>query len=164
MDGREMIKALRARMREGNGTVAFPDGPAPSLPARFRGRPEITARRCADGCSACADACPTAAISLQPRLAVDLGRCLFCAECASACPSGALAYGGDYRLAARRRSDLLVGEGGEQDGVRLAAALDASARRLFGRSLKLRQGSAGGCDACESEINVLRHLVWDLSA
>lgn len=154
-----MIKALRARMRQGHRTVAFPNGPAPTLPERFRGHPILTADRCADGCAQCAAACPTDAISLQPRLAVDLGRCLFCAECTAACPSGALTYGGDYRLAARRRADLVVSQ---EESVRLAAALDAKARRLFGRSLKLRQVSAGGCNACEAEINVLNTVVWDL--
>lgn len=154
-----MIKALRARMQQGHRTTSFPDGPAPALPGRFRGHPVITESACADGCGACADACPTSAISLQPRLAVDLGRCLFCAECATACPTGALTYGGDYRLAARQRADLVVSE---QERVRLAGALDEKARRLFGRSLKLRQVSAGGCSACESEINVLSTVVWDL--
>ena len=35
-------------------------------------------------------------------------------------------------------------------------------RRLFGRSLKLRQVSAGGCNGCEAELNVLGHVVFDL--
>jgi Ni,Fe-hydrogenase III small subunit/NAD-dependent dihydropyrimidine dehydrogenase PreA subunit len=154
-----MIKALRARLRQGHRTVAFPKGPAPVLPERFRGHPVLAAERCAGGCAGCAEACPTGAITLQPRIAVDLGKCLFCGECATACASGAITYGGDYRLAARGRSDLVVTE---EEGVRLAAALDAKARRLFGRSLKLRQVSAGGCNACESEVNVLSTVVWDL--
>lgn len=154
-----MIKALRARIQQGHRTLAFPNGPAPVLPERFRGHPVVNAAHCADGCGACAEACPTGAITLEPQLAVDLGRCLFCGECAQACPSGALSYGNDYRLAARRRSHLLVTE---QECVRLATALDAKSRRLFGRSLKLRQVSAGGCNACESEVNVLSTVVWDL--
>jgi len=91
---------------------------------------------------------------------VDLGKCLFCGECAAACPSGALTYGRDHRLAARRRGDLVVSE---RERVRLAAALDARARRLFGRSLALRQVSAGGCNACEAEVNVLGTVVWDVA-
>src|SRR5438874_10044080 len=34
--------------------------------------------------------------------------------------------------------------------------------KLFGRSLKLRQVSAGGCNACESDVNVLNTVGWDL--
>jgi Ni,Fe-hydrogenase III small subunit len=33
---------------------------------------------------------------------------------------------------------------------------------LFGRSLKLRQVSAGGCNACETDTNVLSTVVFDL--
>jgi Ni,Fe-hydrogenase III small subunit len=34
--------------------------------------------------------------------------------------------------------------------------------QLFGRSLKLRQVSAGGCNACELDVNVLNTVGWDL--
>jgi len=64
----------------------------------------------------------------------------------------------DYRLAARTRQDLLL----DGEEVRLAHALDETFRRLFGRSLKLRQVSAGGCNACEAEVNVLNTVVFDL--
>ena len=156
-----MFDLLRARIRQGHRTIAYPDGPPPALAARFRGHPVIDGARCAEGGQRCADACPTGAIQLAatPALAVDLGRCLFCTECVSACPTGALAWGGDHRLAARTRADLVVDE---RAAVRLAAALDEKSRKLFGHSLKLRQVSAGGCNGCESEVNVLSTLVWDI--
>jgi Ni,Fe-hydrogenase III small subunit len=43
------------------------------------------------------------------------------------------------------------------------SALDDTMRRLFGRSLKLRQVSAGGCGGCEAELNALSNVVFDLS-
>ena len=154
-----MIDLLRARWRQKSRTLAWPDGPPPELPARFRGHPVFAAGRCADGCSACVGVCPTGAIRLTPALGIDLGRCLFCGECAQACPSGALSFGGDWRLAARQREDLEVDE---RETVRLAGALDEKSRRLFGHSLRLRQVSAGGCNGCEAEINVLQTIVWDI--
>lgn len=153
-----MFDLLRARLRQGHRTTPYPDGPAPALPDRFRGLPVLDASRCAEGCRQCADACPTGALRLAP-LAIDLGRCLFCTDCVRACPTGALAFSGDHRLAARSRADLVVTQ---DETVRLAAALDAKSRRLFGRSLKLRQVSAGGCNGCESDVNVLSTLVWDI--
>jgi Ni,Fe-hydrogenase III small subunit len=64
-------------------------------------------------------------------------------------------------MAARSRSDLVLGQPGGEE-VRLAVCLDENLRRLFGRSLKLRQVSAGGCNACEADTNVLGTIGWDL--
>src|SRR5262249_792545 len=36
-------------------------------------------------------------------------------------------------------------------------------QKLFGRSLRLRQVSAGGCNACEADTNVLGTIGWDLA-
>ncbi|HEX5068178.1 MAG TPA: NADH-quinone oxidoreductase subunit NuoB [Myxococcota bacterium] len=155
-----MIDVIRARLRQGHRTMRYPDAPPPPLPERFRGRPRIDASRCPVGCSDCADACPTGAIDLREGPRIDLGRCLFCTDCASACPEGALDYGGDYRLAVRERGELVIGEDEE---LRLADALQGRLRKLFGRSLKLRQVSAGGCNACELDVNVLNTVGWDLS-
>jgi Ni,Fe-hydrogenase III small subunit/ferredoxin len=154
-----MLEILAARLQQGHRTIAYPDGPVPALPARFRGAPRIDTAKCVEGCRACAAACPTGAIAFTPGAQVDLGRCLFCTDCANACATGAISHARDHRLASRRRHDLVVGPGREQE---LAAALDAAARRLFGRSLQLRQVSAGGCNGCESEINVLSTVVFDL--
>jgi Ni,Fe-hydrogenase III small subunit/NAD-dependent dihydropyrimidine dehydrogenase PreA subunit len=153
-----MWDILRTRLRQGMRTIAYPDA-EPFLPERFRGAPLLDASRCPDGCRACIDACPTQALSTAgAELRLDLGRCLFCTDCVEACPEGAIGFGTDPRLAARRREDL-VSDGRTR---KLAEALEARSRRLFGRSLKLRQVSAGGCNGCESDVNVLGTVVFDL--
>jgi Ni,Fe-hydrogenase III small subunit/formate hydrogenlyase subunit 6/NADH:ubiquinone oxidoreductase subunit I len=111
-----------------------------------------------------------------PAPALDLGACIFCRECEKACPMGAFAFQGDYRLAAAARGDLVVrpapaacaapeaGRSGDWAALEPAAtALHREAARLFGRSFRLRQVSAGGCNACEADTNVLNTLAWDLS-
>ncbi len=154
-----MLRILLARLKQGHRTVAFPDQ-APTLPDRFRGHPALDSSHCPDGCRACVDACPTDAIRFDDRgLGLDLGRCLFCQDCIDACPEGAIRYTGEHRLAVRRREDLVVRDG---DLVRRAAALDRAMLRLFRRSLKLRQVSAGGCNGCEADVNVLGTVVFDL--
>jgi Ni,Fe-hydrogenase III small subunit len=154
-----MLRILQGRLRQGHRTTAWPKGPPPPLPDRFRGRPRLDLSRCPEGCRACAEACPTGAIALDGPARVDLGRCLFCPDCAEACPEGAITHDADFRLSARRREDLLLPEGEEP---RLAEALERKLKRLFGRSLKLRQVSAGGCNACEADLNVLSTIGWDL--
>jgi len=154
-----MFKTILARIQQGHRTMAYPEGPPPPLPERFRGRPLIDRSRCPDGCRACADACPTGAISIGEDARVDLGKCLFCTDCQEACPEGALAYSGDWRLATRERGQLDIAS--TEEPV-LAEALEARLRRLFGRSLRLRQVSAGGCNACEADVNVLATVGWDI--
>jgi len=97
--------------------------------------------------------------SSDAGLRLDLGRCLFCPECANACPEGAIRFTGQYRLAAQNRSDLVLEEG---QALRLAGQLGENIRRVLGRSLKLRQVSAGGCNGCEADVNVLTTIVFDL--
>ena len=143
--------------------MAYPAGPAPALPDRHGGALRLEAAKCPTGCAACVAVCPTEAITQPPQhpVALDLGLCIFCAECVKACPTGAITQTGDHRMAVRRREDLKLGDAGKEQ-LRLAAALDAKLRRLFGRSLKLRQVSAGGCAACEADTNVLGTIGWDL--
>jgi Ni,Fe-hydrogenase III small subunit/NAD-dependent dihydropyrimidine dehydrogenase PreA subunit len=153
-----MWRILLARMKQGHRTTAFPDAP-PALPDRFRGHPVVDPTRCPDGCRECVDACPTGAVRVDDKgLGLDLGRCLFCNECTLACPEGAIRYTTEHRLAARHRDDLIVRAG----FTRRAQALDAKMLSLFRRSLKLRQVSAGGCNGCEADVNVLGTIVFDL--
>jgi Ni,Fe-hydrogenase III small subunit len=91
-------------------------------------------------------------------LRLDLGRCLFCTDCTEACPEGAIRYTPEYRLATRTREDLVL----KGQTFERAKALDEKSRRLFGRSLKLRQVSAAGCNACEADLNVLGTVVFDM--
>jgi Ni,Fe-hydrogenase III small subunit/NAD-dependent dihydropyrimidine dehydrogenase PreA subunit len=151
------------RLKHGRETMAYPQGPAPALPDRHGGALRVDAAKCADGCRACVPVCPTEAIvrpANQP-VALDLGRCIFCAECVAVCPAKAITQTGDHRMAVRRREDLMLGAAGQEE-LRLAAALDGKLRQLFGRSLRLRQVSAGGCNACEADVNVLGTIGWDL--
>ena len=152
-----MFTIFRERFRQGYRTSPFPRK-EPVLPDRFRGLPRLDAGRCRADCRDCAGRCPTEAIIWkQGRSVLDLGRCLFCADCA-ACPHGAISFSTDYRLAVRSRTDLHL----ESDILALAKALEKKMLSLFGRSLKLRQVSAGGCNGCEADVNVLGTLVFDL--
>lgn len=142
--------------------MSYPDGPPPELPARFAGRPMIDAKRCAADCDACVACCPTGALEggtdAQP-LRLDLGRCLFCRECERTCPERVIEFSRDYRLGASRREDLRVTNGTGAAPIRI----DGELQRVLGRSLRLRQVSAGGCNACEADTNVLSTVGWDLS-
>lgn len=160
-----MFKSIRVRASQ--GTQYIPD-PRQANPVGFRGKPVIGAVACDTGCQACAAACPTQAIALGSAngesmagdpVQIDLGRCVLCGDCAPVCPSGKLSFTNDIRLAATDRSALVLSAARPTpDPVKVSAAL----RARFGRSLKLRSVSAGGCNGCELEVNALSNVNFDL--
>ncbi|MEO8497209.1 MAG: NADH-quinone oxidoreductase subunit NuoB [Planctomycetota bacterium] len=154
-----MLKVIHERIKQGYWTTPYPAGPMPKLPARYRGLPVIDSSKCPEGCAKCVEACPTNAITIDGEMKIDLGRCLFCTDCMDACPEGAIEYTQDFRLATRTREGLVT----DGKAFALAQSIDERSRRIFGRSLQLRQVSAGGCNGCEADINVLGTLVFDLS-
>lgn len=158
-----VLDTLLHRLKRGRETMAYPNAPAPALPDRHGGSFRVNGTLCVEGCDACVSVCPTGAIApLDPKgITLDLGKCLFCGDCVAACPEGVITRTGDHRMATRRREDLILGEPGKEE-VRLAAELDEKLRRLFGRSLRLRQVSAGGNGADEADLNVLGTIGWDL--
>jgi len=149
-----LFRSLRVRVSQGKPYIADLRG---AVPNGFRGAPVIGSAPCGTGCDACVAACPTGAIGQRP-LALDLGRCVFCAACEEACPAGKITFTAEPRMGATRRDDLVVKEGDEPTRVRASATF----ARVFGRSLKLRQVSAGGCNACELELNATANVNFDL--
>ncbi len=153
-----MLKALRARINQKHRTIKYPAEPA-ILPDLFRGYPQLDQSLCPPDCSLCTSVCPTNAIQNYNGLSVDMGKCLFCPECELACPTTAVHFTNNECLSASEREDLVV-RPGEQ--TRLAHALGKNLLSMFGRSLKLREISAGGCNGCEADTNVLSTPVFDL--
>mgnify|MGYP000868650988 CR=1 FL=1 len=153
-----MFKVLLARLQQKYRTIAYPKK-EPVLPDRLRGLPILDSSKCIKNCQECVSVCPTNAIQCTEKgIQIDLGRCLFCTECTTVCPTGAIAFSTEYRLATRTRQDLVFDGQIYQRGK----ILKDNIHKLFGRSLKLRQVSAAGCNACEVDINVLGTPGFDL--
>lgn len=151
-----MNDALKIRLMQGDPIIHDPRNA--KVPPLFRGLPKIEDKPCPDGCKKCAEACPTSAILLDP-LRIDIGLCVFCPVCEEACPEDIIHFTNDYRLTATSRDGLIVSN--ETKSVSPDTA-SQKIRDYFGRSLKLRQISAGGCNACELELNSLSNVNFDL--
>jgi Ni,Fe-hydrogenase III small subunit/Pyruvate/2-oxoacid:ferredoxin oxidoreductase delta subunit len=155
-----MYDILKTRIAQGFRTTKYPKE-LPDLPDRFNGLPEIDSSNCGSQCALCIQACPVNAIEKDHHeITLDLGRCIFCGVCERTCPDNCIRFTSEHRMAARDRRSFLL----KSSAIfRPATELEPDRLRLFCRSLRLRQVSAGGCNACEADVNVLNTVVFDLS-
>lgn len=155
-----MIGPIEVRIRQGYRTVNYPHV-VPGLSERFQGLPRIDASKCSAECTVCAAVCPVAAIEKSSgKTTLDMGKCIFCGECARTCRQQALEFTREHRMASHNRRHLEVDSMSRADDTSERAL---ELHRLFNRSFRLRQVSAGGCNACEADTNVLNTLVFDLA-
>ncbi len=154
-----MLKIFLERLKQKYRTSAYPKKSV-VLPTTYRGRPYLNSELCSEGCSECQKVCPTDALikDKSGKMTFDLSRCLFCLECQSTCEKKAIQFTQDFRLATRNKHDLIL----SKNQLVLADEFEKKILKLFGRSLKLRQVSAAGCNACEADTNVLGTLFFDL--
>jgi Ni,Fe-hydrogenase III small subunit/NAD-dependent dihydropyrimidine dehydrogenase PreA subunit len=151
-----MIESIQLRLLQGDPIVH--DVHHAALPPLFRGMPELYPKKCPDGCRECADICPTNAIQIQP-LRIDLGLCVFCPQCEQRCPRKAIHFTNEYHVSCSSRNQLIVA------GTQSRITPDSASKKIksyFGRSLKLRQISAGGCNGCELELNAASNVNFDM--
>jgi Ni,Fe-hydrogenase III small subunit/NAD-dependent dihydropyrimidine dehydrogenase PreA subunit len=144
---------------QGKQTAPWPLAKGTDGQEGFLGMPRFMPELCGEGCEACADICPTKAITMRPSsgglLDVDYGRCVVCQLCAEACPTGAMAASSDWAFGVRNREDLIW----KQDA---AAPAEPKPTRGFRRSLHVRHVDAGSCNGCESELQALNNPFYNL--
>jgi Ni,Fe-hydrogenase III small subunit/NAD-dependent dihydropyrimidine dehydrogenase PreA subunit len=154
-----MLDILRLKFRHGN--LFIPDIKKAEVHRKSKGMPVIDAGKCSR-CTACRDICPAGAIGLSP-LSIDLGKCVFCGDCERECPEKSIRFTSEHRTAAAGREHLVV-KGSIDLKAYQARAFKAGneIKKIFGRSLKLRQVSAGGCNGCEMELGACSNVNFDM--
>jgi len=152
-----MLNVLKNRFEQGCKTSKYPKENVQLLP-RYRGRPQIKPDAPPDMASACAAACPQVAIDASART-IDMGRCVFCGTCERVSKGTFVTFTQDFAISVAEKAHLTT-QGNLPD---LAAHSRQHFKRLFGRSLQLRQVSAAGCNACEADLNVLATPFFDLA-
>ena len=120
---------------------------------QFRGFPILKG-----GCTVDETVCPTGALKANP-LSIDLGKCTLC----GACKGEAVQFSNYYKLTADKRDKLIITEGMTPEEFEKAAIqARKEIRRVFSKSLKLRQVSAAGCNGCEMELNACSNCNFDM--
>jgi Ni,Fe-hydrogenase III small subunit len=153
-----MLDLLRLRYKHGRQVI--PDIRKAELMDTHRGFPVITDSK--DGYENLKDVCPVNAIGFNP-LSVDLGKCTFCGECERVSSGNTIKFTNDCRLGSTGRDKLIVTSGTTyEDFRRNSMDIRKEIHKMFGRSLKLRQVSAAGCNGCEMELNACSNVNFDM--
>jgi len=150
------------RLRKKHGDQAIPDLFKANLPTHYCGFPILDESKCPKKCRTCQNICPTGAIEINP-LQIDLGKCIFCAECQRSCAHEAIQFSNNHLLGAADRKLLTIATGMTAASYQeTAIKARKEIHRLFGRSLKLRQVSAAGCNGCEMELAASNNVNFDM--
>lgn len=147
-----MLETLKLRIYQGQQFIK--DIPNAQMREQFRGFPIISDAQVDESI------CPTGAISNNP-LSVDMGKCTFCGACARKCNS--IKFSNYYKLASTDRNKLIITPNltGEEYN-KTAFEVRKEIKKVFGKSLKLREVSAGGCNGCEMELNACSNVNFDM--
>jgi Ni,Fe-hydrogenase III small subunit len=152
-----MINNLKILYHQGKQFI--PDVTTAQVPGIFRGRPIISREKVDE--EKLTKICPMQAITTNP-VAIDLGKCSFCGECSIQFPEK-IKFTTDYKISTNNREQLIIKEGDENPVEVNPANVRLEIHRLFGKSLKLRQISAGGDNSCEWELNAANNVQFDMS-
>lgn len=152
-----MLKIFKNRIEQGCKTSAYPKQPI-QLYERYRGLPKINSDCSDEVVRCCAGLCPQEAIDAEKKV-IDLGKCTFCGQCETVDNGAFVKFSQDFGMGTANRMDLIT----QGTLPELAQHSKQHFKKLFGRSLQLRQVSAAGCNSCEADTNVLNTPFFDLS-
>lgn len=118
------------------------------------------------------DLCPTKALSsttddVQTRLSIDHGKCIMCGYCNQVTPSPIVIQSKPAspvktkkQLLENSRSKIQIPS--EKSYEEIGNELGEKIRKMFGRSLAIREIDAGSCNGCEIEITALNNPIYDI--
>lgn len=153
-----MFDTLKSRIFQGRQFIS--DIPNAPMREQFRGFPILCGEP--SNPQECLNACPTGALSVNP-LSVDLGKCTLCGACSNVCQNDAIKFSNMYKLASTSRDKLIITENiTKEEYEKIAIETRKEIKKVFSKSLKLRQVSAGGCNGCELELNACSNVNFDM--
>jgi Ni,Fe-hydrogenase III small subunit/ferredoxin len=152
-------------LRNGIITTRWPNSPDDyfdRFDAAVTVRAALPAGRTPPEVAEAAVGCPTAAITVEPTLRLDRGRCILCGRCVAVAPDW-FAWQSGCGTAELARAAVVVPDIEETDGAveQVRAALTRRVRRLR-RSVHIRHVDAGSDGSDEWEVQALTNPVYDI--
>ena len=145
-----MLDTLKLKYFQGKQYI--PDIKNAPMREQFRGLPIIKSGYVDESI------CPTGALKSNPN-SIDLGKCTLC----GACKSEVVQFSNFYKLSSTQRETLVITEEiNSADYEKIAIKSRKEIKKVFGKSLKLRQVSAAGCNGCEMELNACSNCNFDM--
>ena len=145
-----MFDTIKLKYFQGNQYIK--DIKNAQIKEQFRGFPIIKSSKLDSS------VCPTGALSANPN-SIDLGKCTLCGKC----QCEAIKFTNKYKLASTSKENLIIKENMTyEDFEKIAIKARQEIKRVFSKSLKLRQVSAGGCNGCEMELNACSNCNFDM--
>ncbi|BDU51449.1 hypothetical protein [Haliovirga abyssi] len=151
------IDIIKNRAEQGNRTSKYPKGKI-SLPKNYRGVPVINPECSKEVVEECAKICPQDAINVENK-SIDLRKCTFCGECERVANGEFVKFSQNFEMGVTNENDLII----DKENKKMEIESKEYFKKIFGGALQLRVVSAGGCNSCEADINVLNTPVYDLS-
>ena len=118
------------------------------------------------------DVCPTKAISsikdgMNIRSSIDHGKCIMCGYCNRAAPK-LITIKSKPTTPVKTKRELIeysnsrISIQSEKSYEAIGNELREKIKKMFGRSLSIREIDAGSCNGCEVEITALNNPIYDI--
>jgi Ni,Fe-hydrogenase III small subunit len=102
-------------------------------------------------------------------IGINYDECVFCTLCEEVCPAGAVKMTDNFELAEKsrnslRKSTLIIEERNIPDKSYeiICGRLREKAKKIYGRSLQIREVDAGSCNGCDYEIDAMNNPINDV--
>lgn len=165
-----MFKVIKKIIKYPRLTRNYPKQPLNNANL-FIGRPEIDLKKCT-GCTECVKRCPSRAIVMDNatnNIGINYDKCVFCTLCAEICPVEAAQMTTKFELAEKDKyklssNTIVIAENSMLDKTNetVCRELKMNIKKIFGRSLKIREVDSGSCNGCDYEINALNNPFNDI--
>ena len=134
----------------------------------YRGKVTFTSETISGQQNLLENICPTRALSKKDddSMTLDNAKCIMCGYCAESAPT--LIKIENKCASPTRTKNHLVEYSTPQEHLseksyeKMGTELQEKIRKLFGRSLAIREVDAGSCNGCEIEITALNNPIYDI--